>query len=74
LTNLSHEVTWGTIAGQIKALSMIVAIEPNPSLADPFTVPEGRMRVPDVIGSVFEAVPDTRGPFSTKRGPFRRRR
>src|ERR1700722_3175764 len=27
LANLSHEVTRGTIAGQIKALSMIVAIE-----------------------------------------------
>jgi hypothetical protein len=37
LVNLSHEVTRGTIAGQIKALSMIVAIEglipgrPSPS-------------------------------------------
>ena len=27
LANLSHEVTRGTIAGQIKALAMIVAIE-----------------------------------------------
>jgi hypothetical protein len=116
LANLSHEVTRGTIAGQIKALSMIVAIEglipdrrvstsqtqpaappvkaeiytaewlrkqqqgkdtgdtvapkeaqpaaiqvpePQPILppeqnhivANPFVIPDGRMRVPDATGS-----------------------
>jgi hypothetical protein len=133
LANLSHEVTRGTIAGQIKALSMIVAIEGlipdrrvstsqtqpaappvkaeiytsewlrkqqqgkdpgdtiapkeaqsaapkapepppalpldrNPSPINPFVIPEGRMRVPDAIGSIFDAALDTsmslRLPFS----------
>jgi hypothetical protein len=45
LANLSHEVTRGTIAGQIKALSMIVAIEglipgrPSPSATQPEAPP-----------------------------------
>src|ERR1700691_5762910 len=45
LANLSHEVTRGIIAGQIKALSMIVAIEglipgrPSPSAAHPAAQP-----------------------------------
>jgi hypothetical protein len=131
LANLSHELTRGTIAGQIKALSMIVAIEglipdrrvsPSqtqptappvkdaaewlrkqpqhdeprdavvppqakqvaepqptpplewnyPSVANPFVIPQGKMRVPDAIGGIFEAALDTtmslRMPFS-KKGP-----
>jgi hypothetical protein len=45
LANLSHEVTRGTIAGQIKALTMIVAIEglipgrPSPSATQPTAQP-----------------------------------
>jgi hypothetical protein len=142
LANLSHEVTRGIIAGQIKALAMIVAIEglipgrPSPSetqptappveaqiysaqwlrnqqqdgdpgdavvppeakpganqvpepqptsplernhsLANPFVIPEGRMRVPDATGSIFDAALDTtmslRLPFSIKEGPFAHRR
>jgi hypothetical protein len=146
LANLSHEVTRGTIAGQIKALSMIVAIEglipgrPSPSatqptappvtaeiyasewlrkqqqdgnpgdavvlpeakpganqvprpehapqpipppvqnhiVANPFVIPEGRMRVPDAIGSIFDAALDTtmslRLPFSIQKGSFGKRR
>jgi hypothetical protein len=136
LANLSHELTRGTIAGQIKALSMIVAIEglipdrrvsPSqthptappvkaeihaaerlhkqpqydapgdavvapeaqpgpkhvaepqptpplewnyPSVANPFIIPQGKMSVPDAIGSIFEAALDTtmslRMPFSKK--------
>jgi hypothetical protein len=138
LANLSHEVTRGVIAGQIKALTMIVAIEglipgrgPSPSqtqptappvkaeiyasewlgkqpqydepgdavvppeakhvaetqptpplewnypsVANPFIIPEGRMRVPDAIGSIFDAALDTtmslRLPFSPKGPPARR--
>jgi hypothetical protein len=143
LANLSHEVTRGTIAGQIKALSMIVAIEglipgrpspsetkptappvkaeiyraewldkqqqdgnpgdavvppeakpgtsqvphtehapqptpplePNPSLANPLL--EGRMRVPDAIGSIYDAALDTtmslRLPLSMQKGRFGKR-
>jgi hypothetical protein len=139
LANLSHEVTRGVIAGQIKALAMIVAIEglipgrPAPSQTQPTAPPvkaeiyqsewlreqraqaageepgaavapeaqptanpvpepqpalppeqnpspanpllEGRMRVPDAIGS-FDAAQDTtsslRQPFSIKKGPWRR--
>jgi hypothetical protein len=142
LANLSHEVTRGSIAGQIKAISMIVAIEglipgrpspsvtqptappveaqiyqaewlpnrqqdadpgdavvppeakiganqvphpeqapqptpplePNHTVTNPFTIPEGRMRVPDATGGAYDAVPDTRQPFSIQKGPFRRRR
>jgi hypothetical protein len=147
LANLSHELTRGNIAGQIKALTMIVAIEglipdrrssppetqpkappvnaeiyesewlrkpqhqaagpqatyedpadtltpseaqprtpqlpgpqppppldPQPSLAKPLTVPDGRMRVPDAHDGVNGAVRDTRQPFSIQRGPFRKRR
>jgi hypothetical protein len=145
LANLSHEVTRGVIAGQIKALAMIVAIEGlipgrnlspsqpqdtappvkaeideaewlsqsqaqaageepaatvapeaqpadnpvpepqpappserNPSPANPSVIPEGRMRVPDAIGSAFEAAPDTtsslRLPFSIQKGRFGKRR
>ncbi len=47
LATLSHEATRGTIAGQIKALAMIVAIEglipdrrPSPSAAQPAPPPE----------------------------------
>jgi hypothetical protein len=132
LANLSHELTRGTIAGQIKALSMIVAIEgliPDrrvsqsqtqptappvkdaaewlrkqpqydepgdavvppeakhvvepqptpplewnyPSVANPFVIPEGRKRVPDAIGIIFDAALDTtmslRMPFSKKGSP-----
>jgi hypothetical protein len=45
LANLSHEVTRGSIAGQIKAVSMIVAIEglipgrPSPSATQPTAPP-----------------------------------
>jgi hypothetical protein len=45
LANLSHEVTRGIIAGQIKALSMIIAIEglipgrPSPSATQPAAQP-----------------------------------
>jgi hypothetical protein len=135
LASLSHEVTRGTIAGQIKALSMIVAIEGlipdrrlsppktqptappveaeiyasewlrkqqqdgdpgdavvppeaqpaanpvperNPSPVNPFVIPEGRMRVPDAIGGIFDAALDTtmslRLPFSIKKGPHGHRR
>jgi hypothetical protein len=147
LANLSHEVTRGIIAGQIRALSMIVAIEgliptrrvspavtqptappveapfyksqwlrqqqdqaadkdpgdtvaPNeaqpgahqvpepqpppppeqhhPSPANPFTIPDGRMRVPDAIGAIFDSASETtmsrRLPFSLKKGPRGHRR
>src|ERR1700723_4146162 len=142
LASLSHEVTRGSIAGQIKAVSLIVAIEglipgrpspsvtqptappveaqicqaewlpnrqqdadpgdaavppdappaanqvshpepapqptpplePNHTVANPFTIAEGRMRVPDATGGAYDAVPDTRQPFSIQKGPFRRRR
>jgi hypothetical protein len=142
LANLSHELTRGTIAGQVKALSMIVAIEglipvrPSPSatqptappveaqiyqaewlpnrqqdadpgdaavppeakpvvnqgphpepapqpipsleqnhtVANPVVIPEGRMRVPDATGGAYDAVPDTRQPFSIQKGRFGRRR
>jgi hypothetical protein len=141
LAKLSHEVTRGTIAGQIKALTMIVAIEGlipgrpspsatqptappvkaeiytaewlrkqqqngnpgdvvhqeaqpatnqvaqpehapqptpplhnNPSPLNPFVIPEGRMRVPDATGSIYDAALDAtmslRLPFSIKKGPF----
>jgi hypothetical protein len=145
LARLSHEVTRGSIAGQIKALAMIVAIEGlipdrrlspsvpqpaappvkaeiyaaewlhkpqhqaaapqaadndpgdtganqvphpehapqpapplerNPSVANPFI--EGRMRVPDAIGSIFDAALDTtmslRLPLSIQKGRFGKRR
>jgi len=139
LANLSHEVTRGVIAGQIKALAMIVAIEglipgrpsptqptapsvnaeiyesewlrkkkqdadpgdavvpseakpvanqvphpepapqptppePNHIVANPLVIPEGRMRVPDATGGAYDAVPDTRQPFSTQKGRFGWRR
>ena len=140
LANLSHEVTRGSIAGQIKAVAMIVAIEglipgrpsatqptappveaqiyqaewlpnrqqdadpsdaavppdaqpaanqvshpepapqPTPPLeqnhtvANPVVIPEGRMRVPDATGGAYDAVPDTRQPFSIQKGRFGRRR
>ena len=137
LANLSHEVTRGSIAGQIKAVSLIVAIEglipgrPSPSATQPTAppveaqiyqaewlpnrqqdadpgdavvppeaqpaanqvphpeqapqptppieqnpkpanplIPEGRMRVPDATGGAYDAVPDTRQPFSIKKGRF----
>ncbi len=137
LANLSHEVTRGSIAGQIKAVSLIVAIEglipgrPSPSATRPTVppveaqiyqaewlpnrqqdadpgdavvppeaqpganqvphpepapqptppleqnriaanplIPEGRMRVPDATGGAYDAVPDTRQPFSIKKGRF----
>ena len=138
LANLSHEVTRGSIAGQIKAVSLIIAmeglipgrgvslsqtqptappvkaqiyqaewlpnrqqdadpgdavvppeaqpaanqvphpeqapqptppIEQNPKPANPL-IPEGRMRVPDATGGAYDAVPDTRQPFSIKKGRF----
>ena len=142
LANLSHEVTRGSIAGQIKAVSLIVAIqglipgrlspsatqptappvepeiytsewlrkkqqdpdpgdaavpteaqpvanqvphlepapqptpplEQNHTVANPVVIPEWRMRVPDATGGAYDAVPDTRQPFSIQKGPFRRRR
>ena len=136
LANLSHEVTRGSIAGQIKAVSLIIAmeglipgrgvslsqtqptappvkaqiyqaewlpnrqqdadpgdavvppeaqpaanqvphpeqapqptppIEQNPKPANPL-IPEGRMRVPDATGGAYDAVPDTRQPFSIQKG------
>jgi len=142
LANLSHEVTRGSIAGQIKAVSLIVAIqglipgrlspsatqptappvepeiytsewlrkkqqdpdpgdaavpteaqpvanqvphlepapqptpplEQNHTVANPVVIPEGRMRVPDATGGAYDAVPDTRQPFSIQKGRFGRRR
>jgi hypothetical protein len=139
LANLSHEVTRGSIAGQIKAVSLIIAMEglipgrpsasvtqpaappvnaeiyqsewlrkkqqdadpgdavapsedkagadeiphpeqPTPPLeqnhtaANPVVIPEGRMRVPDATGGAYDAVPDTRQPFSVKKGRFGWRR
>jgi hypothetical protein len=142
LANLSHELTRGTIAGQVKALSMIVAIEglipgrpsssatqptappveaqiyeaewlrnkqqhadpadavvppeakpvanqgPHPepapqpippleqnqTVANPVVIPEGRMRVPDATGGAYDALPDTRQPFSIQKGRFGRHR
>ncbi len=50
----------------------------QPSLANPFTIPQPLDRVPDATGRVFDAVLDTAGslrlPFSLKRGPAARRR
>ena len=141
LANLSHEVTRGSIAGQIKAVSLIIAIEglipgrssppatqptapsvnaeiyesewlrkkqqdadpgdavvpseakpvanqvphpepapqptppePNHIVANPLVIPEGRMRVPDATGGAYDAVPDTRQPFSIQKGRFGKRR
>ena len=142
LANLSHEVTRGSIAGQIKAVSLIIAIEglipgrpslsatqpaappvkaeiyesewlrkkqqstdpgdavvpaedkaganeiphpepapqptpplePNHSVANPVVIPDGRMRVPDATGGAYDAVPDTRLPFSIQKGRFGWRR
>jgi hypothetical protein len=140
LANLSHEVTRGSISGQIKALTMIVAIEGltpvrpspsqptvptvqaeiyaaewlrkqqqagdpgdavappeaqaavnqvpepkptppvawNPSLANPFVTPEGKMRVPDAPGNILDVALDTanslRLPFSIQKGRFGKRR
>ena len=141
LAYLSHEVTRGSIAGQIKAVTLIIAIEglipgrPSPSLtqptapsvnveinesewlrkkkqdadpgdavvpseakpvanqvphpepapeptppepnhivANPVVVPEGRMRVPDATAGAYDAVPDTRKPFSIQKGRFGWRR
>ena len=139
LANLSHELTRGSIAGQIKAVSLIIAmeglipgrgvslsqtqptappvkaqiyqaewlpnrqqdadpgdaavppdaqpaanqvshpepapqptppLEPNHSVANPVVIPDGRMRVPDATGGAYDAVPDTRQPFSIKKGRF----
>ena len=142
LANLSHEVTRGSIAGQIKAVSLIIAmeglipgrpsasvtqpasppvnaeiyqsewlrkkqqdadpgdavvpseakpvanqvpqpepapqptppLEPNHTVTNPVAIPEGRMRVPDATGGAYDAVPDTRQPFSVKKGRFGWRR
>ena len=141
LANLSHEVTRGSIAGQIKAVTLIIAIEglipgrssppatqptapsvnaeiyesewlrkkqqdadpgdavvpseakpvanqvphpepapqptppePNHIVANPLVIPEGRMRVPDATGGAYDAVPDTRQPFSIQKGRFGWRR
>ena len=141
LAYLSHEVTRGSIAGQIKAVTLIIAIEglipgrPSPSLtqptapsvnaeiyksewlrkkqqdadpgdavvpseakpvanqvphpepapeptppepnhivANPVVVSEGRMRVPDATAGAYDAVPDTRKPFSIQKGRFGWRR
>jgi hypothetical protein len=54
LANLSHEVTRGIIAGQIKALSMIVAIEgliPDRRLAPPGTQPAAAPVEPQIYAS-----------------------
>jgi hypothetical protein len=54
LANLSHEVTRGTIAGQIKALAMIVAIEgliPDRRLSPPATQPAA----PPVQAGIYRA-------------------
>jgi hypothetical protein len=147
LANLSHEVTRGSIAGQIKAVSLIIAMEGlipgrgvslpqtqttvspveaqirsaqwlnkqqqdknpgdavvppeakpgaqqapeperapqptpplhhNPGPLNPFVIPEARMRVPDAIGHIFDAVLDAdtslRLPFSIQKGRFGKRR
>jgi len=149
LANLSQEVTRGSIAGQIKALSLIIAIEgmipdrrvspaatqptappvdaqiyvsewrrkqheaageePNetatpkqaqpganqvphpehapqptppldrtPSVANPFVIPEGRMRVPDATRNFFDVVLDPINclslPLSLRKGPPGHRR
>jgi len=147
LANLSHEVTRGSIAGQIKAVSLIIAMEGlipgrgvslsqtqptaptvkpeiyaaeslrkqpqsgdpndavvspeaqpganqvphpepapqptpplhhNPGPLNPFVIPEARMRVPDAIEHIFDAVLDTntslRLPFSIQKGRFGKRR
>jgi hypothetical protein len=55
------------------------SFDPNqPSLANPFTIPQPLNRVPDatecVVDAVFEAGGSSRLPFSPKRSPFARRR
>ena len=54
LANLSHEVTRGTIAGQIKAMAMIVAIEgliPDRRLSPSATQPAAPPVEPDIYAS-----------------------
>jgi hypothetical protein len=54
LATLSHEVTRGVIAGQIKALSMIIAIEgliPDRRLSPPATQPA----VPPINAQIYES-------------------
>ncbi len=59
LANLSHEVTRGTIAGQIKALSMIVAIEgliPSGTMNDRRLSPSGTQpAAPPVQAQIYES-------------------
>src|ERR1700685_1314042 len=54
LANLSHELTRGSIAGQIKALTMIVAIEgliPDRRSSPPETQP----KAPPVNAEIYES-------------------
>jgi hypothetical protein len=50
----------------------------NPSLANPFVTPEGKMRVPDAPGNILDVALDTanslRLPFSIQKGRFGKRR
>ena len=59
LANLSHEVTRGIIAGQIKALSMIVAIEgliPSGTMNDRRFSPSGNQpAAPPINADIYEA-------------------
>jgi hypothetical protein len=59
LANLSHEVTRGSIAGQIKALTMIVAIEglnPSGSMNDRRSSPSGTQpAAPPVKAQIYTA-------------------
>jgi hypothetical protein len=59
LANLSHEVTRGVIAGQIKALSMIVAIEgliPSRTMNDRRSSPsETQPAAPPINADIYEA-------------------
>jgi hypothetical protein len=48
--------------------------EPNHIVANPVVVSEGRMRVPDATAGAYDAVPDTRKPFSIQKGRFGWRR
>ena len=74
LANLSHELTRGTIAGQIKALSMIVAIEglipgrPSPSETKP-TAPPVKAEIYRASGSTNNSRMETQAMPSFLRKP-----
>jgi hypothetical protein len=66
LANLSHEVTRGIIAGQIRALSMIVAIEgliPDRRLSPSGTQPAAPPVEPDIYASKWRREPSVANPF-----------